>query len=140
MRVERKYRCLDCSHKWRVIITLQEGGVAGALQDPACPKCFNIPAIVPDRVASPSITGTRSRAVDEAWRIAQEDYGLTNMRDNAQEGETAFITPPAQKPEHMTRPEVLWGGAAPTGPMQMPGAANLMAMGRQGAALAKAEG
>lgn len=136
MRVVRVIRCLDCGKRYRRI--------QDSTEDPApCPQCGIVEPSLPVRISAPAIVGTRSRSVDEAWRVAQEDFGLTNMRDNAHEGETAFIAPPTQAPDPrtLTSPQMLWGGAAPAhGPVQMPGVADMMASSRGAASLANAEG
>lgn len=111
-RYVTKYQCRDCNYRFRRTHNWGD-------PDPDCPRCGTSPPLVPQRVAAPAIIGTKARAVDIAQRIAEEDYGLTNMRDNLREGEAAFIEPPPPKVEGpptrqtLTKPAFLWGGAAP---------------------------
>jgi hypothetical protein len=66
----------------------------------------------------PAIIGTHAKAIDEAWKVASEDFSLTDMRDNAQEGETAYKMPP-QPPANIIGPTnsvaraggFMWGNA-----------------------------
>src|SRR5215472_13487785 len=80
------FRCPDCGHKWRLERTDRS-------YQPDCPACGYIPDPIPDRIAAPAIVGTKSRAVDEAYKVVSEDYGLTNLKDNAREGESSVIMP-----------------------------------------------
>jgi hypothetical protein len=98
-RYIRVYRCPDCGHKWRTESKL-------GFLEPDCPQCGFHPDPLPVRMGMPAIIGTKAKAVDEAYRVASEDYGLTNLRDNSKEGETAFIPPvmPAQPPANIVLP------------------------------------
>ncbi len=134
MKVVRVIRCLDCGKKYR--------RTQDSSEDPApCPQCGILEPALPDRISAPAIIGSKSQAVDEAWKIAQEDFGLTNMRDNAKEGEAAFIAPPtsAPDPRSLRTPQMIWGGAAPAA-AAMPGVADTLTSARGAARLASAEG
>lgn len=135
-RFIRVFRCPDCNHKWKAESKL-------GFPEPDCPQCGFHPDPLPDRVCAPAIVGTRSKAVDQAWSIAQEDFGLTNMRDNTKEGETSIIMPPAP-PANTIAPNnrvqqsggFMWGGI-PDAPK---GKAPSQATAKGAAALANAEG
>lgn len=132
----RIYRCPSCGKKYKRI-------EEGPAQNPPCPDCGAAQIILPPRIAAPAIVGTKSRAVDEAYKIASEDYGLTNINDSGREGDTAFIPPPTPKPDPRTiaSPQLIWGGVQPSAAaLTMPGMPHLTAMGKQAAAVAKIEG
>jgi hypothetical protein len=40
-----------------------------------------------------AINGAKAKAVDYAYRMAEEDFGLTNMKDNLREGDVAAMAP-----------------------------------------------
>ncbi len=133
-RVIRIIRCLDCGLKYR--------RTQDSAEDPApCPACGVLEPALPARISAPAIVGHKSRAVDTAWKVAQEDFGLTNMRDGAHEGETAFIAPaqPPPDPRTIRSPQMIWGGAAPAS-AAMPGVADTLTSARGAARLATAEG
>jgi DNA-directed RNA polymerase subunit RPC12/RpoP len=133
----RIYRCQDCGRKYRRI---EETATP---RNPPCPDCGTSQIILPPRIAAPAIVGTKSRAVDEAYRIVSEDYGMTNLRDGAHEGEAAVILPPTPPPNPatITKPAMIWGGATPSmSGVQMPGQPALRQMAAGSAALARAEG
>jgi DNA-directed RNA polymerase subunit RPC12/RpoP len=146
----RVYRCPDCGHKWRSETTRAD-------YETDCPNCdFHVEAL-PDRIAAPAIVGTKSRAVDESYRIVSEDYELTNLRDNAKEGEASVILPTsgsqemaelagamAAVPDQNRSKQAggfMWGGAQgqTAGPIQFP-TGGPIASARGGAAIANAEG
>ena len=111
--------------------------------EPSCPTCSHQQAAAPDRIAAPSIVTTKGRAVDIAYDIVSTDYGLTNLRDGAREGDTAVILPPAPKPGTVDRPQLMWGGAAPNPSSlgaQLGGTQAILAGARGAAAAANVEG
>jgi hypothetical protein len=82
--VYRTYGCDDCGNEWEV---------SCAADDPApdCPTCTKI---LDWRPKSFAIGGSNaSKAVDYTQNIMEQDYGLTNFRDSAVEGESAAIMP-----------------------------------------------
>lgn len=95
MAVTRRYLC-DCGHEWTKLHFDRADPV------PECPSCevrgeASAPAEIPGTFA---ITGDRSRAIDFAQKMAEEDYGLTDMNDNMREGDVAAKGPrPAQTAE-----------------------------------------
>lgn len=81
----RTYLCTDCNTEFEVTC---ESGNAG---DPDCPTCTKVLQWIPAwRGASKTNVG---RAADVAQQILEEDYGMTNFRDNSREGDIAAITP-----------------------------------------------
>ena len=73
-----------------------------------------------------------SKAADTMYKIAEEDYGLTNMKDNLREGETAAIIPNLPK-ELQKNADNFWQKNA----MQRTA---LMSSAKQGMADARIEG
>lgn len=133
----RVYHCTSCGKRYRRV-------EEGPAHYPPCPDCGAAQMPPPlDRISAPAIVGTKSRAVDEAYRIVSEDYGLTNLHDNAREGDTAVVLPPEPPPTpgNITRPAMIWGGAAPSAAaLVMPGQPALRQQARGAAMLATAEG
>lgn len=84
MPVIRTYKCNDCSKLFEVVL---ESGNDG---DPPCPFCDQVLAWQPGMF---SIKTNKSRALDLTQQIVEEDYGLTDMRDNLREGDVAAKTP-----------------------------------------------
>lgn len=83
--IVRRYACDDCEQEFE----FSHHGRDEA--PPDCPYCKaaearNIPA-------SFAINSNKAKAVDMAYQIAEEDYGMTNMRDNSREGDQAFVGP-----------------------------------------------
>lgn len=86
MPVTRRYLCDDCSWEWTMFHVKHDEPF------PECPNCEKAdPANIPGMF---SITGTKAKAVDYMQKMAEEDYGLTNLRDNTREGDIAAIAPP----------------------------------------------
>lgn len=134
MKVIRVLRCLGCGKRYK--------RVQDSTEDPApCPDCGTAELPPPARIAAPAIVGTKSRAIDEAYRVAEADYGFTNMNDGMKEGDTAFKPPPLPPqtvdPRTLTSPTMLWGGAQTGSAMVQ---APTLAQARGAAALANAEG
>lgn len=97
MPISRKYLCDDCTGEFTRLHWDREEPV------PECPYCAsatarNIPGTF-------SITGVKAKAIDIAQQIAEEDYGLTNMRDNLREGDIAAMGPSA--PQTAEREEIV---------------------------------
>lgn len=86
MPVSRTYLCDVCDYQWEKLHWDRDE------PSPDCPRgCESDVSNVPGRFA---ITGIKAKAVDYAYKMAEEDYGLTNLRDNTYEGENAVIAPP----------------------------------------------
>jgi hypothetical protein len=125
---------------------------------PGCPGCDGPTSYVPGRI---SIKTNRSRALDAAQQVAEQRFGLTNMRDNLREGDVAAppLTPPQREmaevaqlmgeqanadkpltPNQAKMVEGFWGGGAPSGaPYRLPGKGTLLQQARAATAAAKAE-
>lgn len=91
--IRRTYRCSDCAHEFT------ESVASSADPYPDCPHCAGDKAAwVPGRFA---IGSHKGKAIDFAQRMAEEDYGLTDMHDNMREGDIAAKGPaPIQTAEH----------------------------------------
>lgn len=95
--VRRLYRCSDCALEWREVHQSMDEPV------PDCPRCAVVATWVPPM---PGLLTSKSAAVDYAQKMAEEDYGFTNMRDNQREGDIAAMEAPApsrQVTEDMVR-------------------------------------
>lgn len=138
-RYIRVYRCPDCGWKWKCESKL-------GFVEPDCPQCGFHPDPLPDRVAAPAIIGTKARAVDQAYDIVSSDYGLTNLRDGAREGDTAVILPPTP-PQNIIAPNnvvqqaggFMWGNASNGQVPQIP-VASVLAQAKTVAKLNDAQG
>lgn len=85
MPVTRTYRCDDCAWTWNHFHARNDEPY------PECPKCEESKAQwVPQSFA---ITGVKSKAVDMAQQIMEEDFGFTDARDNLREGDTVVKGP-----------------------------------------------
>jgi hypothetical protein len=80
----RTYRCNDCLEVFEVSL---ESGSDG---DPDCPYCAKELVWQPHAF---SIRTNKSRAVDYTQKVLEEDYGLTDWKDNNKEGDVAFKAP-----------------------------------------------
>jgi hypothetical protein len=94
--VTRTYRCKDCEHEFKHFHMDRDEA------PPGCPNCavgglVKIPGLF-------SIGTNKGRAIDYAQKMAEEDYGLTNMRDNMRPGDVAAMGPaPEQTAEREAR-------------------------------------
>lgn len=114
------YRCRDCGAVFEHLKMHLEDA------DPGCPVCAARTDAMPARV---NIKTNKSRAIDITQRIAEEDYGMTNMRDNLREGDIAAYDPPAPKPEHAKAVDSFWQSSP-----------ELISVAKQNAKLASKEG
>jgi hypothetical protein len=139
-RYVRVYRCPDCGHKWKTESTL-------GFLEPCCPNCGFEPDPLPERISAPAIIGTRAKAVDLAYNIAAEDFGLTNLNDSTREGDIAFKAP-AAPPANIIGPQnavaaaggMMWGGGGKGRGKTQPAPVPSMNTVRSAAALQNAEG
>lgn len=141
--IRRTYQCPNCDKIFAV-------ECESDAPDPVCPNpdCDKVLEWRPQGFA---IGGSNAaKAVDHTQKIMEEDYGLTNFRDNTRPGDTAII------PHHETRAETekverefheqmaqvdtaktaqFWGAnaGAPTSLTSMTGQ-SLIAMAKQGPA------
>ena len=79
----RTYECEDCKETFEVTCESNDG-------DPDCPFCAKVLEWRPQKFA---ITGVKSKAIDFTQKVLEEDYGLTNWKDNNRPGESAAIMP-----------------------------------------------
>lgn len=86
MPVTRRYACDQCEHEWTFLHLKRDEPY------PDCPRCeAQAAASLPTMFA---INTVKSKAVDFAQKMAEEDYGLTDMNDNMREGDVAAKAPP----------------------------------------------
>jgi hypothetical protein len=89
-------RCTECAHKWkRTVVDPNE-------PDPPCPACAKQTQNIGLDVAAgkvPAIGGNLSvKAMDDTLEMVAADYGFTDLRTDAREGETMTPKlPPAQQ-------------------------------------------
>lgn len=89
-------RCTDCGHKWKRTV------VSPGEADPPCPCCERRPVNIGLDVAAgiaPSIGGNpANKAMDFTMETVSKEYGFTDLRTDAHEGETMTPKlPPAQQ-------------------------------------------
>lgn len=88
-----KIRCVACGHKYRRVLTAPDEETLATVPDPPCPSCLkraNTQEMVFGTGKAPAVGGSQvTRAVDATAEIVMEDYGMTNLRDDSREGESA---------------------------------------------------
>lgn len=84
--VVRTYRCSVC----KTSITVRQESADDA---PECETCHGDTSWVPGGF---SITGAKSQAVEIVHRIAEKQFGMTDMNDGTREGDVAFKMTPTQ--------------------------------------------
>lgn len=82
--IYRTYVCGDCDTIFEVHHD------SGDEPIPDCPTCSKVLKWTPK---SFNTTGVKSKAVDYAQKVMEEDYGLSNFRDNNREGDVGYIDP-----------------------------------------------
>lgn len=92
MPVSRTYLCTDCSHEFSKLHLDREE------RETECPRCAEQTVHqLPGRI---NIGTNKGKAIDYVQKMAEEDYGLTDMRDNQRAGDIA-----AMGPSHMQTAE-----------------------------------
>jgi hypothetical protein len=90
--VRRRYICKKCSQVYQGQNIVVKGG-----NDPMepCPKCNVVKAEIIDRPRDIDLrAGPRAKAaVDFTYKMAESDYGMTDMRDNLRAGDLAMKLP-----------------------------------------------
>lgn len=90
-------RCTDCAHKWKRTVTDPNE------PDPPCPNCAKVTQNIGLDVAAgkaPSIGGNMSvKAMDATLEAVAEDYGFTDLRTDARDGETMTPKLPPKQQE-----------------------------------------
>jgi len=84
MPVTRTYLCDDCGYRFTQFHMSREDPA------PECPACYAATHSIPGGF---NITTSKAKAVDMVQKIAEEDYGMTNMRDGGREGDVAALGP-----------------------------------------------
>ena len=93
MPVTRTYACDDCGNQWSYLHLNRDDPV------PECAMCLS-KAAPKQLIGSFNIGTVKSKAIDYTWKMAQERYGMTDMRDNSYEGDAAALPPsPVQTAE-----------------------------------------
>jgi hypothetical protein len=125
-------RCTDCGHKWRRTVTDPDE------PDPPCPHCAKATTNIGLDVAAgkvPAIGGNIAvKAMDFTLETVSQEYGLTDLRTDAREGETMTPKlPPAQQAQAdamfnpALRKKAMGGGARAMAPKLGAMAANAYA-------------
>lgn len=87
----RRYHCDVCDHTF----DMRHASLEEPMPD--CPKCVELGKAAAGSAAvgwippHPAIGTFKGKSIDLAQKIAEEDYGMTNMRDNQRPGDTAFL-------------------------------------------------
>lgn len=97
MPVTRRYECPDCSASFSHLHMRSD-------EPPLveCPYCEA--AEVERRPNSFSITTNKAKAVDYAYAMAEQDFGMTDMNDSSRPGDIAAKAPP---PMHTAEAEIV---------------------------------
>ena len=141
--IRRTYECVDCETRFEVECNSDD-------PDPACPNP-DCNRILDWRPGGFAIGGSdTAKAANLTQKILEEDYGLSNFKDNAKEGETGIVRRQETKVEtelvtrelvQMTEqaksnPELarsFWGGnAGPPTTMQSMTGSSLIQMAKVG--------
>ena len=97
--IRRRLRCTDCEHVFEVRVERREDPL------PECPMCTQASAALPSMPAVRASPEARAKvdAVEMAWKMAQEDYGMTDMRDHVKPGDVVAKGPaPMQTAERQS--------------------------------------
>lgn len=86
MAVIRTFGCGDCGLEFEVTQGMNDA-------PPDCPRCC---VVLEWRPTSFNVTTNKSRAIDATQHILENDFGMSNIRDNMREGDTAAM--PAAAP------------------------------------------
>lgn len=88
VRYRRRYQC-ECGF----IFDMRHESLDEPMPD--CPRCVEMGQAAAAGVdwvpPLPAIGTTKGKAIDLAQKIAEEDFGMTNMRDNQRPGDSAFL-------------------------------------------------
>ena len=112
-------RCTACRHKYRRTMTAADESALADMPDPPCPKC-SAPAPVARGMdvsagKAPAVGGSLAvRAVDTTAEIVMQDYGMTDLRSDVREGESAA---PKLPPKLQEAADNMFGGGARRGRM-----------------------
>lgn len=88
MPIIRTYACPDCGHFMDVVLTSEEWNA----EPPWCPKCLERSRMAQE-FKPPAIGGSHaSRAGELALKIAEEDYGVSNITSDHRPGGKPKVT------------------------------------------------
>lgn len=93
-RFQVTIRCQECHHRYKRVLAAEDESALAAVADPPCPRCSAAArAPKPFDFASrkaPGVGGSlTARAVDTTAEIVMQDYGMTDLRSDVREGESA---------------------------------------------------
>ena len=83
MPIVRTYACDNCEREWDVTCESND-------PDPECEVCAKVLQWQPGLFA---ITGHKAKAIDYTQQIIEQDFGLSDLKDNTREGEAAYKEP-----------------------------------------------
>lgn len=113
MPVTRTYLCSDCALQFsRFHMSRDEPA-------PECPRCEAASRNIP---GSFSIGTVKGKAIDAAYAMAEQQYGITDLHDNSRAGDIAAVAPPpvqSAEAEAIARSMVEAGMAPELAPEQM---------------------
>ena len=91
--VKRRYICKKCSQVYQGEKIFVKG-TTGEIEP--CPKCHVAKSEIIERPRDRDLrAGPRAKAaVDFTYKMAESDYGMTDMRDNLRAGDLAIKLPP----------------------------------------------
>lgn len=84
--IRRTYKCEDCGDTFEVTCESNDPHAD-------CPYCKVVMNWQPGNFA---ITTNKAKAVDLTQKIVEEDYGMSNLKDNNREGDVAYKPPSPQ--------------------------------------------
>jgi hypothetical protein len=101
-RFQITIRCTICDHRYKRTMEAPDESALEELPDPPCPQCKKV---AERRVfdyqsgKAPGVIGAPvTKAIDYAMEGIAQDYGMTDIRDNVKEGESAAPKlPPRQQ-------------------------------------------
>lgn len=119
MPIMREYECGDCGTRFEKL---------HMHADEPAPECPGCQALAARNVPSAFTIGgsTKSQAIDMTYKMIEQDHGMTNLKDNLREGDTAA---PSLSPHLQKAVDNYW---KPSG--------DVMQAAKQGAKLSASEG
>ena len=111
-RFQLRLRCTACGHRYRRVIEALDEDTLAYMPDPPCPICAAVQRNIGMDVGggkAPAVGGSLAvRAVDTTAQIVMEDHGLTDLRSDVREGESAA---PKLPPRQQAMADGFFGGA-----------------------------
>lgn len=84
-KVRRTWYCDACEHKWVVVTDADDPTI------PSCPMCLDEPV---QHFEPFGVKTNASRAVEFAHKMAERDFGVTDLNDHLKKGDIAHKAPP----------------------------------------------